>query len=138
MVTADRPFAREACGVAASYAATDSGEEFADRVADPVLDKAHRQAPMEASRARFAEVSISGDVVAPHYLEILGVLVERARVRGRRSCRGCVPATVKRFHPQGATSSVARSADRVRRISTILRCSVSFRLKRRKKSVPMA
>ena len=80
VVAADRPFAREACGAAASYAAADSGEQFADRVADLVLDEVHRQAAAEASRERFVEVSVAWDVIATQYLEILEALAERARV----------------------------------------------------------
>ena len=79
VVAADRPFAREACGVAASYANANSGEEFADRVADLVLDEGHRQAAAEASRDRFEEVSVGWDVIAAKYLAILETLVEGER-----------------------------------------------------------
>ncbi len=80
VVAADRPFAREACGVAASYANANSGEEFADRVADLVLHEDHRQAAAGASRSRFEEVSVGWGAIAAKYLELLETLVEKEEV----------------------------------------------------------
>jgi glycosyltransferase involved in cell wall biosynthesis len=71
VVAADRAFAHEACGDAGAYADADSGEAFADAVAELIDDEALYKARSEAALARFEAVGRSWDAITAEYLQIL-------------------------------------------------------------------
>jgi glycosyltransferase involved in cell wall biosynthesis len=69
VVAADRGFAREACGDAASYAPASNGAAFAERVREQLAGDAAEQDTR--SRARFAAVDFPPASAARRFLEIL-------------------------------------------------------------------
>lgn len=71
LVVADRPFAREACGDAASYAAADSAEAFAGAIADLIVDGALAESRSKAAVGRYRAHAWRWPAVVQRYLSLL-------------------------------------------------------------------
>ncbi len=71
VIASDKPYAREACGLAALYADADSPRAFADHVEHLASDEGLRAHLVAAGRERYERNRRSWDQVAVSYLEIL-------------------------------------------------------------------
>jgi glycosyltransferase involved in cell wall biosynthesis len=71
VVAADRDFAREACGDAALYADSDSGEDFAGALRTILESERVAADRVRRSRQRFADVAVTWDHIGRLYMDLL-------------------------------------------------------------------